>query len=129
MPAQTATRRTAYYSELDTAPPLRQQLIGNDGSPIDLTGHQVFITIAYRRWSYYYSPTKKIVDDFEISIEAGINGWTNYNPAVGHLTPPGQFLYRYRILYSDATVQHIPPHSWLPMFISAPTGGSPEGPP
>ena len=68
MPAQTATRRTAYYLELETAPPLRQQLVGNDGLPIDLTGHQVFITIAYRRWSYYYSPTEKIVDDFEIAV-------------------------------------------------------------
>ncbi len=129
MPAQTGTRKTAYYAELDTAPPLRQQLIGDDGTPIDLTGHQVFISIAYRRWSYFYSPTKRIVDDFEITVEAGVNGWTQYAPAVGHLTPAGEFLYRYRILYSDATVQHIPPHSWLPMHISSPTGGSTQGPP
>ena len=127
MPAQTGTRRTAYYSELDTAPPLRQQLIDGSGDPLVLTGCRVFITIAYRRWSFYYSPTKKIVDDLEISVEAGVDGWTNYNPAVGHLTPAGEFLYRYRILYADLTVQHIPPHSWLPMHISSPTGGTPEG--
>ncbi len=124
MPAQTTTRKTAYYAELDTAPPLRQRLENGDGTPINLTGHQVFITIAYRRWSFYYSPTKKIVDDFEIDVEAGVNGWTNYNPAVGHLTPAGEFLYRYRILFTDARVQHVPPQSWLPMHISSPTGGS-----
>lgn len=129
MPAQLNTGQTAYYAEGDTAPPLRRRLLDNLGAPIDLTGHQVFITIAYQRWSYYYSPTKKIVDDFECFIEVGTDGWVQYRPAAGHLTPPGSFLYRFRILYSDGTVQHIPPHTWLPLHISAPTGGSTEGPP
>ena len=96
--------------------------------PIDLTGHDVFIEIAYQRWSFYYSPTKKIVDT-QITVEAGVNGWVQYSPAPTDLVIAGEFLYKYRIEYNDATIQHVPPQRHLPMFIAASTGGDPSGSP
>ena len=131
MPAQTSPKRTAYYVENDTAPPYRVRLEEDDGTPIDLTtAAGVTITIAYARWSFYYSPTAKIVDAFAVTIETPLtSGFVKYFPAVGHLTPPGAFLATFKITWNDATVQTIPSNTYLPFVIRTPVAGSLEGPP
>lgn len=122
MPAQTNTKKVAAYAVGDTAPPLRMQLQDENGVGIDLTGHQVFIEIAYASWSFYYSPTERIVDA-ECTVEVGTDGWVQYTPLSTDLTIAGEFQYRYRIEYLGGAIQHVPPDSSLPMYVSAVTGG------
>jgi hypothetical protein len=126
MPAQTSTRKVAYYEEFDTAPPLRQRLTDGAGNPLPLTAATVTIEIAFQRWNYYFSPTKNIVEAGPCVVEdQGTDpGWIHWIPGVNDLTPSGSFLYRFKIVYPDTSSQHVPPNTYLPMIITAPTGGS-----
>jgi hypothetical protein len=127
MPAQTTTRKVAYYSENDTAPPLRQRLLDGAGDPLVLTGATVEITISHARWDYYYSPTLNIVDEADVVIEdqGQFPGWVHWIPAIGDLSPPGGYLYSFKVIYPDLTEQTVPPNTYLPMIVRAPVGGSP----
>ncbi len=125
MPAQTRSGGVVYYGELDTAPPLRATLKDGAGNPIDLTGATVTIEVAYSRNSYYYSPTTKIVTNGPCLIldQMTNKGEVQWTPAEGDLTPPGTYLYTFRITYSDDTVQTIPPNTYQPLVIRTLVGG------
>ena len=125
MPAQTTPAKTQYYVEGDTAPPLRACLKDGEDNPIDLTGATVTISIAYSRETYYYNPTKRIVDESPCVIENQVTqkGWIRWNPGVGELSPPGEFRYTFQITYQDGSVQTVPPNTWMPLIIRTPVGG------
>ena len=127
MPAQTTTRKVAYYSENDTGPPLRQRLTDGAGNVLTLTGATVTITIAHARFDYYFSPTTDIVTESPVTVEDQVAnpGWVNWPPVAGALSPPGSYLYTFKITYPGGTEQTVPPNTYLPMIIRTPVGGSP----
>ena len=126
MPAQQMASSPVYYSENDTAPNLVSTLKDGAGERIDLTGCTVTISIAYSRYSYYYSPTRRIVDESPCVIDpdqVNNKGVVHWTPGAGELSPPGEFQYIFRVTYPDGGVQTIPPNTYLPMFIRTPVGG------
>jgi hypothetical protein len=134
MPAQNAQGGAVYYVEFDTAPNLEACLRDGKGDPIDLTGSEVFISIAFAmpRGSYYTSPRDQIVTRSPVTIdpdqtEEGRRGWVAWTPGtevgVDALTPPGQFLYQFKVKYPNGGEQTIPPDTYLPMVIKTNVGG------
>lgn len=125
MPAQTAAPKTVYYEALDTSPNL-EVCISDGTGPIALTGATVTIDIAYAKYSYYYSPTKKIVEDGACVVnpdQVNFTGWVSWTPQTDDLQPPGNFLYRFRIEYPSGQVGHFPKNTYMPMIITTPIGG------
>lgn len=126
MPAQTTGSSVVYYSEGDTAPDLPAVLTDGAGEPIDLTGATVTISIAYARYSYYYAPTLRIVDEGPCVVDldqVNNKGLVRWTPQAGDLSPPGSFLYYFQVTYPSGGVQTIPPNTYLPMIIRTPVGG------
>lgn len=123
MPAQVAAAKTTFYSENDTYPPLAAQLLDGNNVPIDLTGATVTISIAYARYSYYYSPTKKIVDADNCAITDAVNGKISWTPSAGQLTPPGSYLYNFAITHAGGGIQTVPANTYLTMVVRAPVAG------
>jgi len=121
MPAQTAHVGQAFYQEFDTAPNLRRQLLDGDGVPIDLTGATVFIDIAHTSYDYYYSPMRRIVEDSSCIVEVGTDGWVQWEPS--GLTPPGNFRYRFKIVYGGGEIQHIPSNTTESLTVTTRVGG------
>ena len=132
MPSQTSAAPTVYYVEFDTAPPLRACLKDGQGEPIDLTGAEVTITVAFTmpRQDYYTSPRDQIVVRSPVTVDpdqVANKGYVSWTPgAQGEddaLTPPGDFLYNFEVTYQDGTKQTIPPISYQTMHIQTPVGG------
>ena len=132
MPSQTSAAPTVYYVEFDTAPPLRACLKDGQGDPIDLTGAEVTITVAFTmpRQDYYTSPRDQIVVRSAVTVDpdqVANKGYVSWTPgAQGEddaLTPPGDFLYNFEVTYQDGTKQTIPPISYQTMHIQTPVGG------
>lgn len=125
MPAQSTTSATAYYSENDTSPALRRQLVDGDGDPINLTSAtSVTIIISYARYSHYYSPFPKKVDRAACVIEApASDGWIHWNPAVADLSPPGSYHYIFEITWNDGTVQTVPVNTYETLIVKTKPGG------
>ena len=134
MPAQTANKaKTTFYAELDTAPPLRVCLKDGEGEPIDLTDSDVVINIAYARWSHYYSPFRRIVDQQPCVVdgdqtEDGNRGFVDYFPGteqgVDAMTPAGAFHMTFEVTYPSGGVQTIPANTYLPLVIRSTVGGT-----
>lgn len=127
MPAQNTAGETVYYVENDTAPDLAVILEDGDGNAVDLTGATVTISIAYARYSYYYSPYIRIVNESSCTVDPDQvtnKGRISWTPGVGELTPPGQFAYTFQVTWFDGTKQTFPPNTYLPMIIKTPVGGS-----
>lgn len=133
MPTQTTTAESTYYAELDTAPPLLACLRDKFGSPIDLTGADVDINIAYARWSHYYSPFRRIIDQQPCVVdpdqtEDGNRGIVRFFPGteegVNAMTPAGSFHMTFEVTYPDDTLQTIPPDTYLPLIIRSTVGGT-----
>ncbi len=125
MPAQTQVAKTVYYVALDTAPDL-QVCISDGSGAIDLTGATVTIDIAYSRWNYYYSPTRKIVDGSACVVDPDQvtnKGWVSWTPGATDLQPPGEFLYRFNVTYPGGGEATYPPNTYNPMSIGTPVGG------
>lgn len=141
MPAQSTVANQEFYVENDTAPPLTRQLFEDDGEPIDLTGSEVTISIAFTfpRGSYYTSPRDQIVTRAPCVIVGDpTEGRVAYSPrAEGEpddafppellfkhdMSPPGEYLYHFTITQSDGRSRHYPRQNYLPMRINAPVGG------
>jgi len=132
MPAQTKSTGTVYYVEFDTAPPLRACLKDGSDDPIDLSGAEVTITVAFTmpRQTYYTSPRDQIVVRSPCVVDpdqVNNKGFISWTPgAQGEddaLTPPGDFLYNFEVTYQDGTRQTIPPISYQTMHIQTPVGG------
>ena len=134
MPAQTAGADTVYYVEFDTAPPLRACLKDGQGDPIDLTGAEVTITIAFAmpRGTYYTSPRDQIVVRSPVDVDPdqennkGFVSWTpepQGSEDEGVLSPPGEFLYIFEVIYQDGGKQTIPANTYQTMIIKSPVGG------
>lgn len=125
MPAQTISPKTVYYEALDTAPDLTV-CIGDGSGPVNLTGATVTIEIAYWKYSYYYSPTRRIVDGGACTVDPDQvtnKGWVSWTPQTSDLQPPGNFGYRFRVEYPSGGVAHYPVNTYLPMVITTPVGG------
>ena len=134
MPAQTTGADTVYYVEFDTAPPLRACLKDGQGDPIDLTGSTVTITVAFAmpRGTYYTSPRDQIIVRSEVDVDPDqINnkGFVSWTPEPqgssdeGILSPPGEFLYTFEVVYQDGGKQTIPANTYQTMIIKTPVGG------
>lgn len=127
MPAQTPVSvGTAYYSQNDTNPPLRRQLLEGDGvTAIDLTSATtVTITIGFQRDMHYYSPYAPIVLRSNCNIEAPTtDGYVNWVPSVGDLSPPGSYHFIFEINWSDGTRQTVPAHTYETLVITTKPGG------
>lgn len=134
-PAQTTSAGTVYYSQNDTAPPLRACLKDGQGNPIDLSGGAtVTMTVAFSmpRGSYYTSPRKQIITRSPCVVdpdqsEAGNRGfisWTPENRPQDILEPAGEFLYNFEVIYSDGGRQTIPANTYQTMIITSPVGGT-----
>lgn len=124
MPAQTTQTGAAYYSENDRAPALRRQLVDGDLIPIDLsTATGVTIIIGYARYSHYYSPYTRIVDRAACNIEAGTDGWVNWVPGVGDLSPPGAYHFLFEITWPGGLVETVPPNTYETLIIRTKPGG------
>ncbi len=128
MPVQTSGSQVVYYAQFDTAPALVAFLTDGAGNVVDLTGATVTIRIAYSRYSYFYSPTRAIVDDFPCIVVDAPNGEVEYRPAVDHLDPPGEFQYTFEVTFPDLTRQTFPPNTYLPLVIRTRVGGRPGSP-
>ena len=133
MPTQTATAESTYYSELDTAPPILACLKDKFQNPIDLTGATVVLNVAYARWSHYYSPFRRIIDQQPCVVdpdqtEDGKRGVVRYFPGtesgVDAMTPAGSFHMTFEVTYADGGVQTIPPDTYLPLIIRSTVGGT-----
>ena len=134
MPAQTTGADTVYYVEFDTAPPLRACLKDGQGDPIDLTGSTVTITVAFAmpRGTYYTSPRDQIIVRSEVDVDPDqINnkGFVSWTPEPqgssdeGILSPPGEFLYTFEVIYQDGSKQTIPANTYQTLIIKTPVGG------
>jgi hypothetical protein len=132
MPSQTSAAPTVYYVEFDTAPPLRACLKDGENQPIDLTGATVTITVAFTmpRQDYYTSPRDQIVVRSPVTVDpdqVANKGYVSWTPGAqgddDALTPPGDFLYNFEVIYQDGTKQTIPPISYQTMHIQTPVGG------
>jgi hypothetical protein len=132
MPSQTSAAPTVYYVEFDTAPPLRACLKDGENKPIDLTGATVTITVAFTmpRQDYYTSPRDQIVVRSPVTVDpdqVANKGYVSWTPGAqgddDALTPPGDFLYNFEVIYQDGTKQTIPPISYQTMHIQTPVGG------
>ena len=134
MPAQTSGADTVYYVEFDTAPPLRACLKDGQGDPIDLTGSTVTITVAFAmpRGTYYTSPRDQIIVRSEVDVDPdqinnkGFVSWTpepQDSTEEGILSPPGEFLYTFEVIYQDGGKQTIPANTYQTMIIKTPVGG------
>ena len=133
-PAQTSGATAVYYVEFDTAPDLRVCLKDGDDKPIDLTGSEVTISVAFAmpRGTYYTSPRDQIVKrslcviDLDQS-EDGNRGFVNWTPGEqgtdDALTPPGEFLYTFEVTYPGGGKQTIPANTYQTMIIKTPVGG------
>ncbi len=130
MPTQSpANIGTAYYSQHDTAPAYRRQLLEPDGSPIDLTNAStVTITIGHLRGDHYYSPYTLLVPRAPVTIEnPRTNGWVNWGPGstpgVNALHLPGNFDLIFEINWNDATRQTVPAHTYEKIRVTTKPGG------
>lgn len=134
MPAQISGGGAVYYTEFDSAPSLEQCLIDGAGQPIDLTGALVTISIATALGMspYWHGPVGLIVDRSPCVVDSdqtidGKRGWITWTPSnrgpEDDLTPVGQFLYTFGIIYPDGGEQTIPPNTYLPLVIKERVGG------
>ncbi len=142
MPTQTQrTPIQPFFIEGDTAPPIKQQLLEDDGTPVDLTGSTVTISIAFSfpRGSYYTSPRDQIVTRAPcVVVGDPTEGNIEYHPRSegdpddafppnllykDDMAPPGEFLYFYQITQADSRTRHVPRSYYLPLKIKAPVGG------
>lgn len=134
MPAQTIGGKAVFYTEFDTAPPLRVCLRDGNDDPIDLSGAEVTISIAFAmpRGSYYTNPRQIIVPYAPCVVdpdqtEGGNRGFVEWTPGtevnVDALSPPGQFLYQFTITYADGGVQTITSDTYLPLIVKTRVGG------
>jgi len=134
MPAQGTSTGTVYYVEYDTAPPLRACLKDGSDEPIDLSGAEVTITVAFTmpRQDYYTSPRKQIIVRSPCVVDpdqVNNKGFISWHPEPqgsvneGILSPPGDFLYNFEVTYQDGTRQTVPPISYQTMHIQTPVGG------
>ena len=128
MPAQTAAALVQYYAQGDTAPDLVSRLLDGAKKPIDLTGATVVINIAYQRFSFYYSPTTRIVDGGVCVVdpdqtEDGNRGFVSWTPQPGDLNPAGVFLYTFEVTYPNGTRQTVAPNTYEALIIKTPVGG------
>ena len=132
MPAQFPQGGTVYYVEFDTAPDLTACLVDGQGEKIDLTGSTVTISIAFAmtRGSYYTSPRDQIVNVSPCKVNPdqtehkGEVAWTpGDSDSDSALTPPGQFLYQFRVTYPNGSRQTLPPNTYMPLTIETRVGG------
>ncbi len=134
MPSQSNNAGAVYYVEFDTAPPLTACLKDGNEDPIDLTGADVKITIAFAmpRGTYYTSPRDQIVIRADVDVDpdqVANKGFVSWTPEPqgsneeGILTPPGQFLYVFEVTYQDGTRQTIPANTYQTLIITSPVGG------
>ncbi len=132
MPAQSARPGTVYYVEYDTAPPLRAQLLDGADDPIDLTDATVTISIAFAmpRGTYYTSPRDQIVKRSPVVVDPDqVNniGFVSWTPGAqgtdDTLSPPGEFLYTFEIIFDDGTKQTVPAVTYQTLIIRTPVGG------
>ena len=134
MPAQTTQADTVYFVEFDTAPPLRQQLTDFQGDPIDLTGAEVTISVAFSmpRGTYYTSPRKQIIIRSAVVVDpdqvnnTGFVSWTpepQDSTLEGILSPPGEFLYTFEIIFQGGGKQTVPANTYFTLIIKTPVGG------
>ena len=134
MPAQTTEAETVYYVEFDTAPDLVACLKDKFRNPIDLSGATVTISIAFAmpRNDYYTSPRDQIVRRSSVVVdpdqsEGGRRGFVSWTPGEqgedDTLSPPGQFLYTFEVIYPSGGKQTIPANSYETMIIRTPVGG------
>ena len=131
MPTQTPTNVSTFYAELDTAPPLRVCLRDGQGDPIDLSGATVVINVAYARWSHYYSPFRRIIDQQLCDVDPDQDnnkGFISFTPGtdegVNAMTPAGSFHMTFEVTYQDGGVQTIPADTYLPLIIRSTVGGT-----
>jgi len=134
MPAQTTGADTVFYVEFDTAPPLRACLKDGQGDPIDLTGSTVTISIAFAmpRGTYYTSPRDQIVKRGAVVVDpdqVANKGFVSWTPEPqgsvleGILSPPGEFLYTFEVIYQDGGKQTLPANTYQTLIIKTPVGG------
>ena len=134
MPAQTTSAETVYYVEFDTAPDLVACLKDKFKKPIDLSGATVSISVAFAmpRNTYYTSPRDQIVSRSACVVdpdqtEDGMRGFISWTPgAQGEddtLSPPGEFLYTFEVIFPDGSKQTIPANTYETMIIRTPVGG------
>lgn len=123
MPVHTTNIGQAFYQEFDTAPNLRRQLLDGTGTPINLTGSTVTIDIAHTSYSWFYSPMRRIVEAGPCIVEGGTDGWVQWQPGIGQLSPPGEFRYRFTITYPGGGVQTVPANTSESLIIRERVGG------
>jgi len=90
---------------------------------LDLTGASVTIDIAHTSYDYYYSPMRRIVEDGACIVEGGTEGWVQWEPGVGELSPPGNYRYRFTITYGGGTQQTVPANTSEALTITTRVGG------
>ena len=128
MPAQTVTGNTKYYGQNDTAPDFVNTLYDEDGvTPLDLTGAEVFLTMAWTRYSHYYAPGRTQVDRAACVIQGdptlGVVAWT---PVGGDMAFIGNFDISYEIKYGDGRVRTSPLPTYKHIIVRAAPGGDRE---
>ena len=134
MPTQSSVTGRAFYGENDQYPPLRRQLVDGARNPINLGVTPnvaiVRIYIAPLSWDYNLSipSPAKIVDGALCIVEdqavPASLGYVQWEPGVGDLSPPGDYLFNYKVFWGGSALpQTIPPDTYETLVIKAPVGG------
>ncbi len=142
MPSQTSrVQNQEFFIEGDSAPPISKQLFEDDGTPVDLTGSTVTVSIAFTlpRGSYYTAPREQIVTKAPcVVVGDPTEGRVEYHPRKkgdpeddslpdvlnkDDMSPPGEFLFHFTITQVDNRTRHIPRQTYFPLKIKTPVGG------
>ena len=125
MPAQTQSPQLHFYTQWDSAPDLEDTLYERDGkTPIDLTGTEVYFTMAHALGSTYYLKSDPVVDHELCTIIGDpVDGVVAWSPSNDSLYVVGFFDYQFTIVYPNTKQRTVKSYTYQHVRIQAPPGG------
>lgn len=128
MPTQTVNEnRVKFYAQWDEAPDLEDTLTDSDGNVIDLTGWDVYITVAHVIGDPFNHVTDPLIDHSPVTVTDAANGKVAWTPH--DLRYPGMFYYSYTLWDSGTSSQRtVRSLSYDYIRVQAPPGGRTRAP-
>lgn len=130
MPAQTQIAEIKLYTQWDSAPDLEDTLYERDKvTPIDLTGSQVYFTMAFALGSTYYFKSDPLIDH-ELGDVIGdpTEGNVSWTPSVDSFSVPSDFDYQWTIVQANSKQRTYKSYTYKHIRVQAPPGGRLTGP-
>ena len=125
MPTQTSAIQTKFYTQWDSAPDLEDILYESDKiTPIDLTGSEVYFSMAHALGSTYYLKSDPVVDHELASIVGDpTDGKVAWTPSATSLYVVGFFDYQWVIVQANTAQRSVSPSTYKHVRVQAPPGG------